>query len=51
MLLRESEFKGSATYDTALELLRGTTNLTGDVYKEEFLYLTTLLSRGDPMGN
>ncbi|NLB39256.1 MAG: DUF3520 domain-containing protein, partial [Clostridiales bacterium] len=45
MLLKDSEWKGTATYDNALELLRQDTGLTGDVYKEEFLYLVTLLKR------
>jgi len=45
MLLRNSEWKGSATYGSALELLRACDSLTGDVYKEEFLYLVTLLER------
>lgn len=47
MLLRDSEWKGSATYDSALELLRADSSLTGDPYKEEFLYLVNLLSRGN----
>lgn len=45
MLLRGSEWKGTATYDSALALLRGSDSLTGDAYKEEFLYLLTLLQR------
>ena len=45
MLLRESEWKGSASFSSALELLRGSQSLTGDPYKEEFLYLVTLLER------
>ncbi|MGI6691697.1 MAG: YfbK domain-containing protein [Christensenellales bacterium] len=45
MLLRDSEWKGSATYSTALELLRSNGSLTGDPYKEEFLYLVGLLER------
>ena len=47
MLLRDSEWKGSATYDSALELLRADSSLTDDPYKEEFLYLVNLLSRGN----
>ncbi|NLO14841.1 MAG: hypothetical protein GX123_02275, partial [Clostridiales bacterium] len=39
------EWKGTATYDSALALLRGSDSLTGDAYKEEFLYLLTLLQR------
>ena len=30
----------------ALELLRGCGKVTGDAYKEEFVYLVTLLERG-----
>ncbi|MGI6688788.1 MAG: YfbK domain-containing protein [Christensenellales bacterium] len=47
MLLRESEWKGSATYASSLDLLRGTGNLSGDAFKEEFLYLVTLLERAE----
>ncbi len=45
MLLRDSQWKGTATYAQALDLLRGTGNLTGDVYKEELLYLMTQAQR------
>ena len=44
MLLRDSEWKGTSSWDTALTLLRDS-GVTGDVYKEEFLYLVTLLAR------
>ncbi len=44
MLLRDSEWKGTSSWDTALTLLRDS-GVTGDVYKEEFLYLATLLAR------
>ena len=47
MILRDSEWKGTATWDSALELLRGCKSVTGDVYKEEFLYLLGLLQRGN----
>lgn len=47
MLLRDSEWKGSATYSSALALLRGHRALSGDPFKEEFLYLVTLLNRGN----
>ena len=47
MILRESEWKGSATWAQALELIRGCGSVTGDVYKEEFVYLLTLLERAD----
>ena len=47
MLLRDSEWKGSASYASALELLRGCERVTGDAYKEEFLYLVTLLERSE----
>ena len=45
MILRDSEWKGTATYDTALELLRSCRSVPGDVYKEEFVYLVNLLNR------
>ena len=45
MLLRDSEWKGTSTYGSALDLLRGSAAVTGDAYKEEFLYLVTLLER------
>ncbi len=45
MILRESEWKGSATWEQALELVRGCGSVTGDAYKEEFVYLLTLLQR------
>ena len=45
MILRDSEWKGTATYDTALELLRDCESVTGDTYKEEFLYMVNLLNR------
>ncbi|MBR2662029.1 MAG: von Willebrand factor type A domain-containing protein [Clostridia bacterium] len=45
MILRGSEWKGSATWEQALELVRGCENVTGDAYKEEFVYLLTLLQR------
>lgn len=51
MLLRESEWKGSANFETALSLLREGKDLVGDVYKEEFLYLVTLLQREDANKN
>ncbi len=45
MLLRGSEFAGTATWQSALELARGCGSVTGDPYKEEFVYLLTLLER------
>ncbi|MBQ6513874.1 MAG: von Willebrand factor type A domain-containing protein [Clostridia bacterium] len=45
MLLRESEWKGTASWAQALELVRGCESVTGDAYKEEFVYLLTLLER------
>lgn len=45
MILRESEWKGSASWEQALELVRGCGSVTGDAYKEEFVYLLTLLER------
>ena len=46
MLLRNSEWKGTATYANAADLLRDCESVKGDVYKEEFLYLVNLLDRG-----
>ena len=45
MILRDSEWKGSATWAQALELVRGCESVSGDAYKEEFVYLLTLLER------
>ena len=45
MLLRSSEWKGSSSYTSALDLLRACDSVKGDAYKEEFLYLVTLLER------
>jgi len=45
MLLSDSEWKSTASYDSALALLRQDTSLSGDVFKEEFLYLVNLLAR------
>ncbi|NLD53005.1 MAG: DUF3520 domain-containing protein, partial [Clostridiales bacterium] len=45
MLLRDSKLKGTATYASTLALLRDCQSITGDPYKEEFLYLVTLLDR------
>ena len=45
MILRDSEWKGTATYESARELLRDCGSVTGDTYKEEFLYLVNLLAR------
>ena len=45
MILRESEWKGTADWAQALELVRGCGSVTGDAYKEEFVYLLTLLER------
>ena len=47
MLLRNNEWKGSASWDQALALLRSCGSVTGDPYKEEFVYLVTLLQRAD----
>ena len=47
MLLRKSEWKGTSSWAQALELVRGCESVTGDAYKEEFVYLLTLLQRGN----
>jgi len=49
MLLRDSEFKGTASFASVLERLRNTVSVTGDVYKEEFQYIVTLLDRQSAM--
>lgn len=45
MLLRSSEWSGTSDYNSALSLLRDCAAVSGDVYKEEFLYLVNLLNR------
>ncbi|MDD4135325.1 MAG: von Willebrand factor type A domain-containing protein [Eubacteriales bacterium] len=45
MLLRQSEWKGTASFASTLNLLRACKSVSGDPYKEEFLYLLTLLER------
>jgi Ca-activated chloride channel family protein len=47
MILRDSEWKGTATYDSALELLRDCGSVSGDSYKEEFVTLVNYLKRGN----
>ena len=47
MLLRDSEYKADATWESALKLARDCGAVTGDAYKEEFVYLLTLLERQD----
>ena len=44
MCLRNNEYKGESSYANALTLLRDS-HPTGDPYREEFLYLVTLLER------
>ena len=46
MLLRESEYAGESTWQSALVLARDCESVSGDPYKEEFVYLLTLLERG-----
>ena len=45
MLLRESAYSGSSSWANALALARSCPGVTGDPYKEEFIYLLTLLER------
>ena len=47
MVLRDSEWKGEATYGSALTLLRSCGSVSGDPYREEFVYLVGLLERGE----
>ncbi|MBQ9251385.1 MAG: von Willebrand factor type A domain-containing protein [Clostridia bacterium] len=46
MILRDSEYRGEAALDSTLELARSCGTVLGDPYKEEFVYLLTLLQRG-----
>ena len=46
MILRESEFKGSATFASAAQLLEPIQDLTQDPYKDEFAYMLRQLARG-----
>ena len=45
MILRDSEWKGTADWAQALDLVRSCGSVIGDPYKEEFLYMLTLLER------
>ena len=45
MLLRDNEWKGESTWESTLALLRDSKSITGDVFKEKFLYLVSLLAR------
>ena len=45
MLLRESAYSGSSSWANALALARSCPGVTGDPYKEEFVYLLTILER------
>lgn len=45
MILRESEYRGDADWDSALALARDCGNVAGDAFREEFVYLLTLLKR------
>lgn len=44
MLMRNSEYKGSATCQSALDLLGGIQGLADDPYKDEFRYMVNRLS-------
>ena len=44
MILRDSEFKGSATYQSAADLLKGI-DVTEDPYKDDFAYMLRKLAR------
>ena len=50
MLLRDSEFKGASSWADALDLARACASVTGDPYKEEFVYMLTLLERQEELG-
>ena len=47
MVLRDSPFRGTASYQDAMDLLRGCESVLGDTCKEEFLYLVTQLDRAE----
>ena len=47
MLLRDSKWKGTSNWDSALALARNCAAVSGDPYKEEFVYLLTLLQRSE----
>ena len=47
MILRNSEWKETASWDGALALARDCGDVSGDVYKEEFVYLLSLLKRAE----
>ena len=51
MLLRESAYAGSASWESALTLARSSGLVTGDPYKEEFVYLLTLLERAGTLAD
>ena len=51
MLLRDSELKGNSTWESTLELLRSSKSVSDDPYKEELVYLVTLLARQASMKN
>ena len=46
MLLRKSEYAREASWQSALTLARDCGTVSGDPYREEFVYLLTLLERG-----
>lgn len=45
LLIRNSQYKGEATYEQVITALEGVEGLSEDVYKDEFLYLVKKLSR------
>ena len=45
MLLRGSEYAGTSSWQSALTLARDCSAVSGDPYREEFVYLLTLLER------
>ena len=46
MALRGSEYRGTADFGSALALARDCGAVSGDAFREEFVYLLTLLQRG-----
>lgn len=45
MLLKNSQYSGTATYDGILSQLDSVSNLNSDVYRDEFRYLVSQMSR------
>ena len=51
MLLRDSEYKGNSSYESALSLLNSVSDIKDDTSKLEFLLLVDKVSDLDKMAN